>query len=498
MMRIARLLALAVLAVAAPAAAQEAGPGREAPAGLAIVSVDRAEGPGGEVRFAVSGTAELPDGAWVRVLLTYREQLALYATVQVASGRIEVHLGSTESRLLPGEYTVTVAYDPADQEAATLEEVPAGRAPVPAQATFAVGAPEAWDAEHEAVRARLVTVYENLQRLYEQMGQWSSFAISSAILLPFEHEGRPPEPAARRVLNGYLRFAREQWEPSYATVKFDYEAFRRGIFLTPYPAADEALGTIFQQMDLWNSATVVEICKGLGLEVPSGVRDPGPFTANQVREKVQDLAEVAALGLALEGEPWKLIDENLIEKGLIEGDHYRSLSAKFEVTKPPTWEFARAQFDPTVRLRILPPTKAEDVQVAAAMGVELEDFPTADHFEDLAIQLKARISQRWPGYKKVRQRDLQVDDPSIDAEFAAANGLTEGKRPGVDTVFDTTGEEGTYRIRHYALFCRWHKRAYSLLCMAPKDAFKTYEEKEFQETPASFHVLDDPKMHEGD
>ncbi len=141
---------------------------------------------------------------------------------------------------------------------------------------------------------------------------------------------------------------------------------------------------------------------------------------------------------------------------------------------------------PTIRLRIF------SIDVAAIKSgvkttsdivayVELFDYPGARNDTELSALHSEREHIRWGNTSKtLSQKNISVKDPTMPG----------GSRGGLD--YEGTFEDpkfGKLHVRDFALFCRFHKRTYCVVCIAPEAQWASLRDT-FDLITKGFRVLD--------
>ena len=68
-------------------------------------------------------------------------------------------------------------------------------------------------------------------------------------------------------------------------------------------------------------------------------------------------------------------------------------------------------------------------------------------------------------------------------------------RPGQEIRYRFTAGSNTFQVIQYSLFCRWHKRTYTVMSFAMLDIYPDWEPV-FEKINSSFRILDAPKIQE--
>ncbi len=426
------------------------------------------------------GTAPLPDGATVHASLVFDDTPGLYREVPVAGGRFEAHLGPVREKVLPGMYVVRVEFRARSQTAAVLGKLGPGFSIRAGERECYFGEKEKEPLERERVRKKMMGTMSLLRRVYLALAQQTSYSIDHAKILKQKNQGEIPADKVRQLEREWERFAQEFWEEMFATARFDWREFRRMVLVPYNPRAAEGIESLLVAFEKWYGACAADVYQELGRPVPERVASLRQFDRETMRARMHELVARIDADLGCASEPWQLTDIAAPEEGDVDGDRYTSKISKFAIEKPgEAWLFDRTLLSPAVRLRLRP--AGEATKDSAVVAVEIRDFPEAEGSQDLVRLTEVMVGARWPGYKKVSAHPIQADDKT----------MPRGSRPGYDMVYTTEDGGKTFQIRDYVLFCRWYKRTYSVLCIAPKGRFKDFE-KDFDRICRSFKVLDAP------
>lgn len=428
----------------------------------------------------VSGTAAYPDGVVVVATIEFAGARGPFARGPVEKGRFKIAFEPPAGKVIAGPYTYRVETLERDQVWEIVRTIAAGFAPDAAFVTLTVGSRE--DAEHDLalVREKIGAAVDGMRRLFRQLTERGSFVFSAMNAAQKKNDGAIPDAVRDKLLGEWDRYGSEYWEEALRVVQMDYRQYRGAVFLSPFPDADADVQQTITFLERLYGAYWGEISRYLKVELPERIA-ACPFTRPQLQGQLQAVAERIYEKVGLPRNDWALIDLAQEEQGTVDGDTYSSKTAKFRITKPTDWKFDSTGTGATTRLRLVPPGGGADPSPVVA-AVEVKDYPEAENFRDLARMTELFNFERWPGFKKLTSRDLRAPDPS----------MPDGVRPGFAMLLLTENKRRTYKIDDYELFCRWHKRTYGVLCIAPPELYKKYE-KEFAAIEESFMVLDAPE-----
>lgn len=460
------------------------------------ITIDRAEGvnlasESGERCIFVVGRADLPDGT-VLTIDVFFEGVQGPTEKVVLTGRAFQHRFPVTGRVLPGTYAIRVRYLAEDQRRSVARQIAEGTEIQETQRDFTYGEPGQADVERVRIRDRLLFILRNLRELHSQLGMNGSFTFAKAAYALIEGlangENGVPDARRREILDDWRTFTGETWDPRFATIRYDFREFERYVFMSYYPGVLEEIRALMTTMVKWYASYTKAILEQAGAPVPEAVAAEGSIPREELYRDSLRMATQIYQDLGVDPEPWRLNDlgnpETIADA---QGDLFRSTISKFEVHKPgDAWIFDVTPFRPATRLRIRP--VSEQDQAIAVCGVEILDYPMAESFQELGHFLEVDTASRWPGYHLIQRRDLSVADETMDG----------GTRPGLEMTFTFSADGQTvYRAWQWSLFCRWHKRTYSVLSFTPQNIFDQWQ-PQFEQINRSFAVLDAPWIpHEG-
>ncbi len=463
-------------------------PASAAPAGeITVERFEHIPGEGKAWSFRVEGKSSLPDAAVLTLTVEFEGEQAHVVLCPVESGAFGLDIGPSEKKLLPGRYLAKVTFNRRDQLPDVLDQIPPTTKPAAGELPMIIGTPEDAAAEREKVRKKYVTVVDNVRQVHGQLGQWGGFTMEAAKWHKVEAMVKRKDldgGAVDGVLEEWERFTDEVWERFYHTVRHDHVAFRDYVFSSYFAAVDRELESLYNVLERWYKAYGREIYRTVDRPIPKKYDYDDPFPFDKLYADSLAISKRIYHHLGEKPVDWRLLDLHEPETSKDEkGDLFRSSVAKFEVSKPgPDWVFSYERTTPGMRLRIRPKVPDKDVANAVIIAVEIHDFPIAESFRDLARIKEIASMGRWEGYKEVEKTNIKADDPT----------MPDGKRPGLDMTLLSSFETRVFQVRDYALFCRWHKRTYDVICIASKENFSKYEEV-FEQIAASFKVLDAPE-----
>jgi hypothetical protein len=258
-------------------------------------------------------------------------------------------------------------------------------------------------------------------------------------------------------------------------------------FLSPFPQAEKAIANIIEHIYMLYISYTIEIYKKAGRPIPQDLKVDKTFDPLTIKQQLNKLIRSAYDGLGDKDSEWAMISTQTRERGDLSPDQntYKSRATKFKITKPADWLWDFNPVSPSTRIRIRPENK--NVQKLTAMSVEISDYPQAENFDDLAKLTEIRAQVRYAGYKKISSKKLKESDEE----------MPDGVRPGIEIILETKDKNGHFYVIRYELFCRWHKRTYSVLCIAKKGEEAPFLET-FKKTCKTFRVLDAPDKKDED
>lgn len=439
---------------------------------------------GEEVSVAVKGTVKLPDGtrAQVRLFLAGDpKQDGLVAHGEVHDGAFGVRFGPFAKQLLPGAYTVSAKVD-ARLQAPKVAEALKGYAVIPAKKVLQVGTEAEAKREAEKLKRSYMDVVEELREVHGSLGMWGTSTAMKSAGFKILYVGKVPKKVSKKVVSAWMEFG-ETFRGALSAIRFELKSLGGYVVLSRFPGATAILSEILTSLDRLHTAYTAAITDNLGVKLEL----PGVPAISALRPKLLRLAERCYRALGEEPVSWKLIGAGTPERlEDAKGDLFRSTVSKFEVRKPGKgWFFDPSPVEPTLRLR-LRVREPEELQHKIVAGIELSDYPFAESFGDLARQADLSVRRRWPGFELISSKRFSAKDETMPG----------GKRPGLEMHYKTTTAEKDGKrpmtILHYMLFCRWHKRTYSVLSIAEEGSFKEAEPL-FRGIFESFKVLDAPK-----
>jgi hypothetical protein len=477
------LLAIALLLGAGAVTAQQPAP--EAPATKIDLAVDRFEFERSDagVAFVAAGSANAPDRTRARLVLRLEHGEGAALIVEVTGGRFTGRLGPFRRRVLPGLYEVEAMIDLTLQREELTPQLSAAQI-TSGKAEVRVGTPEEAAAEREKLRLKYVQTLEILRTMNGELDMWGSAVTMRSIALRTRYANDIPAAAVRGLDNDWSRFS-DEFLPSLAAVRFDLQQLGEFVLAGYFPQLVPLLEQIITTLERWHASFSVTMLSNLGRPVPHEVSAKGGFPIDDLRRALRSLAEQGYTSLSMQPVPWRTIDGALPERlEDAQGDLFHSLMSKFEVRKPSDFSFRNGN-SPSMRLRMMP--TGGDLVGRIVTGVELRDYAMSDSMEELAELDEAMTRSLHAGFELKRVKRLTAPD----------NTMPNNIRPGQEITFSTVLGEKKFQVLQYSLFCRWHKRTYTLVCIA-EDGLEARLEPTFRSICDSFKVLDAPFLHEGD
>ncbi len=474
-------LALAVAFLAgAPAAPADGGFVSEKPG--RFLKIDRVErGTGGET--VVSGVVSgYPDGVVVVGTVQFGGAQGPFARAGVEQGKFSIRFEAPKGRVIAGTYAFQAETTARDQAADVVGAIPGGFPPDVASVQVLVGTSEEAGRDLGLVRDKIGLTINGMRTLFRQLVERGSFVFARMNAEKKNAGGTLGDAARDKIHEDWNRYSETYWEDALRTIDLDWREYRAAVFLSPLPEAEADVEQAFVFLRRFYGAYWGEIGKWLERPVPQRV-EGSPFTRAQLQGQLQAVAHRVYEKAGIVRLDWDIVDLAAEEKGDTEGDTYVSRTTKFRVTRPSGWTFDTTGTSPTARLRLVPPVApGAEGKPTVIVVVEVKDYPEAESFADLARMTEMFNHERWPGFKKLTSRDLKVKDAT----------MADGVRPGFEIVLKTEDKKRTFKLADYELFCRWHKRTYGVLCIAPPDVWGEYAEA-FAAIQESFAILDAPE-----
>lgn len=453
--------------------------------GQGKVEIDRFDADRGEhgLSLVVAGSLSgVPDRTRVRVVIALEGGEGPVQVAEVGGGRFTARLGPYKQRVLPGTYVATATIH-GSLQLVDVAPIVSDLKLEPGRRELLIGTPE----EAAEQRAKLLRSYQrllgDLRLLRGNLDMWGTASTMRTITARMVHRsGELPERAGKAIIAEWEKFSADDFIPILASLRADHRQLGEYVLLSYFPMIDPLLTEIGSNLERMHAGFTVAIHRNLGRQPPKEATLRGNFVLEDLRTNVDGLAANAYQILGVAKQTWT-IDGSLPERVEdAKGDVFHSTITKFEVRKPTPWTFDVNGTTPTMRLRMVPP---KDLVGRVATGVELHDFPMAESFGELAEldEALARNSHRGVELKKVKR--LAVSDPT----------MPQGVRPGQELRFTSlVGDANTrFTIIQYSLFCRWHKRTYSLMCIAREGQEAAFEPT-FSAICQSFKVLDAPQQ----
>lgn len=476
-------LALAFVVGAGVAVAQQPeAPPPTAPKVELVVDKVEFERSSDGVAFAIGGNAvNAPDRTRVRLVLKLERAEGAAIIVETTNGRFAGRLGPFRRRVLPGLYEVEATIDASLQRIEVGERLRGVQVP-PGRGQTRVGTPEEAAAEREKLKRKYAQTLEYLRNMNGELDMWGSAVTMRSVNLRLRYPQEIPAQAARGLDTEWTRFV-EEWEPGLAALRFDLQQVGEFVLTGYFPQVVSLLEQIMTTLDRWSASFHVAILSNLGRSVPAELAAKGAFGIDDLRRGVRTLAEQCYAFLDVPPVAWRMNDGSTPERlEDARGNVFHSLVSKFEVRKPDAFEF-RLGSSPRMRIRMVPADQTLDRKIVT--GVELRDYPMSDSHDELAELDEAATRRAHQGFELLRIKRLTHPD----------NTMPHNIRPGQEIVFSTTIGERRYQVLQYSLFCRWHKRTYTMVCIAERGLEERFEPT-FRSICESFKVLDAPFLHE--
>lgn len=437
------------------------------------------------VRGALPG---VPERTRVRVVVGLAGGEGPTQIAEVTDGRFTARLGPFRQRVLPGTYEAEASIHTSMQLVDVAPIISTLRIER-AKRELLIGTEEEAKAERTKLLRSYERLLEDLRMLRGNLDMWGTAStVRTVIARMVNQRGEIPARYADPIINEWGRFGQDEFSPILASLRADHRQLGEYVLLSYFPMLDPILSEIASNLDRMHASFTVAIHKNLGRTPPRDAALRGGFVLEDLRKNVDGLAAHAYKILGLPPQSWNI---SATEPERIEdanGDLFHSTRTKFEVRKPTPWTFDVNGTSPRVRLRMVPP---KDLVGRVAAGVELHDFPQAESFSDLE-QLDAALARNsHPGFELKKVKKLAPPDPT----------MPNGVRPGQELRFTVLAgnpnqpqaQQQRYSVIQYSLFCRWHKRTYSLICITPEGQESTFEPT-FNAICQSFKVLDAPHV----
>lgn len=460
-----------------------AGISSDVEAGLHWVRLSDVEHLRSEAILRARGTTNLPDGVILTASVWYCGATGAFQSVEVRDGAFQLQFGPVQGTIVPGAYRIKVQCRLQDQSPELARQLEGARDLPQDERLIEVEGPGEAVKEYERVQKHLERVLENLRLTYRDFQSRSSYTIARVVKEFAKNEMKLPENQRRRIYQEWERFFEARWTRLYQDARLSFKEYQEQVFLTPFPEADREIGSLLSLFPRWAYACYAEVCAALEVPVPEEVQGYASFKHTLVRDQILETRERAYKALRLPVASWEMIDLGRPEEGDQEGLLYRSRTAKFEIARPSEqWRLELPQGPPSLRLRMRPQTPG--IVQDAVIAVEILDHPQSESYEDLEKIAEITARERYGGYRKLSGNPIKKKDATMPE--------TGGYRPGYEIVCLTDVGGKGFKVREYTLFCRWAKRVYNALCIAPEPEFDKVKE-DFERACESFMILDAPE-----
>lgn len=453
--------------------------------GLPLV-LDRADVERGDAGVSVvvaGGAAGAPDRTRVRVVIRLEGGDGPQQFAEVVGGRFSVVFGPFRRRVLPGTYEVEATVDPSLQREDLAEKVAALKV-IAGKKTFQVGTPEEAAAERKKLERRYSALVQDLRITFGDVDMWGNAGMLRAITERMRARGAPvPSRVAAPIEAEWKTFTDDSFTAGLATIRFDQQELGEFVLVSYFPGLDAGLTEIISTLDRLHAGYTVAIMQNIGRQAPPEIAAKAGFSLEELRRNIRALAHESYVRLGVTPIEWTDVDATPENLSFAQGDLYRTPAGKFEVRKPAGWTFNLNGTSPLLRIRMFPPEP--ELAGKVVVGVELRDHFAADNFAELAELDEMLTRATHPGFELKKIKRLGPPDATMPG----------GIRPGQEMRYVTVQANGTkFVMLQYALFCRWHKRTYTLMCIA-QEGFETRLEETFRAICESFKVLDAPHQH---
>lgn len=436
------------------------------------------------VSVVVAGGAPgAPDRTRVRIVIRLEGGDGPQQFAELVGGRFSAVFGPFRRRVLPGTYEVEATVDPSLQREDLAERLAALKV-VPGKKTIQVGTPEEAAAERRKLERRYSALVQDLRITFGDLDMWGAAAMVRAITERMRARGAPvPARNAAPIEAEWKTFTDDSFSAGLATIRFDQQELGEFVLVSYFPGLDAGLTEIISTLDRLHAGYTVAILQNIGLQAPPEIAAKAGFSLEELRRNIRVLARESYVRLGVPPIEWTDVDATPERLEFAQGDLYRTPAGKFEVRKPAGWTFNLNATSPLLRIRMFPPQP--ELAGKVVVGVELRDHVAADSFAELAELDEALTRATHPGFELKKIKRLAPSDPSMPG----------GVRPGQEMRYVTVQADGTkFVMLQYALFCRWHKRTYTLMCIAQEGLEARFEET-FRAICDSFKVLDAPHQH---
>ena len=458
------------------------------------------EGQDVQTTITVKGDAGLKDGAKLVVVLLHKDIKVEERVTTVGAGKYIVKFGPWKNRILfPGKYDAQIVLNPTIQKEALKTELQGTKLSLD-KVTFDVGDLADVPYREYTVKAKIIDVLENVRLGYLDLCQAGSYYRAELQLLNIESRVIGiPEDKHQEHLKRYIKrkaeifpawqeIARANWDERFKTTKYDWKTFRGQIVVSPFPTVEQKVEELFGLYEAWYKGMSTQIHKLCNQTVPADLAQETDTDPLKLDPQIVATAHACYRGLGYPSMPeWRVSDLSQAEKGELKDGIWRSYISKFEIRCPDAWSFYPGGNKPAIRITFKPPeVKDAKAPSTTLIAVEILDYAMAESAKHLAQLAREMNRGRWRGAKEIKSENINAPDRTMPGSG------TGGKGGG-----ETKIEDGKYKLhcRYYQLFCRWHKRTYGVLCMAPQDKWSEAEET-FKKTCASFKVLDAPEYEE--
>lgn len=435
------------------------------------------------VTVVVAGAAATPDRTRVRIVIRLEGGDGPQQFAEVVGGRFSVTFGPFRRRVLPGTYEVEASVERSLQREDLADKVAALKV-APGKKTIQVGTPEEAAAERRKLERRYSALVQDLRITFGDLEMWGTAAMIRGTAERMRLRGAPlPARIAAPIENEWKTFTDDQFSAGLATIRFDQQELGEFVLVSYFPGLDAGLTEIISTLDRLHAGYTVAIMQNIGREAPPEIAAKAGFSLDELRRNIKAVANDSYVRLGVTPIEWTDVDATPERMEFARGDLYRTPAGKFEIRKPTPWSFNLNAASPLLRIRMFPPEP--ELAGKLVVGVELHDHFAADSFAELAELDEALTRSTHPGFELKKIKKISAPDPTMPG----------GLRPGQEMRYVTTQANGTkFVMLQYALFCRWHKRTYTLMCIAQEGLEARYEET-FRAICESFKVLDAPHAH---
>jgi hypothetical protein len=442
--------------------------------------------------FSLKGKApDAPNGATADVFLLYQGAVVTSTSTTLWNGEISVQFGPwKDKRVLAGVYNAKVRLNEETGLKLTKDSV-----------SFELKDNGQTAKELESIKKKMLETVEFYRLPFLTLATSGSYYLQ-AITVPMAYFKDPKQPKEVRdrakqefdtqvkdATPGWTRLDEAAWDAEFKTARADWRSYRKQFLGLPNPEAEQLLIQLERAIMTWHDRMNVGLHTLCGLPRPAIEGEKEPSDLQGAMTYVGQIAHALYAKLGVNPTPAFTPTTLAQHEKFVPGNDpnwFHSKLTHFAVGKPASWSFVPNGHKPTIRLRIFSIDVAAiksgaKVQSDIVAYVELFDYPGARNDTELAALHREREHIRWGNTNKTLiQKDINVKDPTMPG----------GQRGGLD--YEGTFEDpkfGKLHVRDFALFCRFHKRTYCVVCIAPDNQWASLKDT-FESITKGFRVLD--------